>query len=162
MAGLSALPWVAVTVADLQNAQAGALVSAFQGTALGSGQSDPTGPVIAQVSDEILGDIGFSGRYIMDASQGTVTPNVIPPNVKDLCVKRVVRIMRGRLEMALTSDQMQDERTYQSIRRDIREGRYPIDQTSNPSGSNVSIKSGQVSLNCGQRRRFQPCDLENL
>ena len=33
MSGLSALPWIAVTVADLQNAQAGALVTAFQGTA---------------------------------------------------------------------------------------------------------------------------------
>lgn len=162
MSGLSALPWIAVGVTDLQNAQAGALVAAFQGTALGVGQTDPTGPVIAQVSDELLGDIGFSGRYTMDASQGTVTPNLIPPNLKDLCVKRVVRIMRGRLEMPLTADQIQDERTYQSIRGQIRRGEYPIDLTNNPSGSNVSIKSGQVSLNPGYCRRFQPWQLNNL
>ena len=162
MSGLSALPWIAVSVTDLQNAQAGALVTAFQSTALASGQADPTGPTIAQVSDELLGDIGFSGRYTMDASQGTLVPNLIPPNLKDVCVKRVVRIMRGRLEMSLTADQIQDERTYQSIRTQIRKGQYPIDLTNNPSGSNVSLKGGAVALNCGQRRHFTPGQLSNL
>ena len=162
MSGLSALPWISVGLADLQNAQAGPLVVAMQSTALASGQGDPTPQVICDTVDEILGAIGFSGRYTMDASQGTLTPNLIPPNLKDLCVKRVVRIMRGRLEMSLMPDQIQDERTYQSIRGQIRRGEYPIDLTNNPSGSNVSIKSGQVSLNCGYRRQFTPRQLDNL
>jgi hypothetical protein len=162
MPGLPSVPWIAVTLADLQDAQAGPLVTAFQTTALASGQSDPTGRVIANISDEILGSIGFSGRYTMDASQGTVTPNVIPPNLKDLCVKKVCRVLKGRLNMVLLPDQTQDERTYQSTLLQLREGRFPINATSNPSGSNIAVKPGLVTLNLGQRRQFEPHDLRNL
>lgn len=162
MAGLTALPWIAVALVDLQNAQAGGLVTAFQSTALASGQPDPTGPVIAQVSDEILGSVGYSGRYTMDASQGTVVPNLLPPNLKDMAVKKIVRILRGRLNLTLMPDQIQDERTYQSILLQLRKGEYPVDATNNPSATDISVKPGLVALNPGITRRYQPCDLGNL
>lgn len=163
MAGLSALPWVAVALADIQNARPGALVTAFQSTALASGQADPTLAIVQKVTAEVLGAVGFSGRYVMDASQGqNGAVDVLPPNLFDFAVEKCCRMMEKRLAMPWTPDETKDEERYQKVLVDIREGRYPVDATSNPSGSNVSIKSGQVSLNCGQRRRFQPCDLENL
>lgn len=162
MAGNSAIPWIAVALLDLQNAQAGALVTAFQSTALGPNQPDPTGQVIADVSDEILGAVGFSGRYTMDASQGNTTPNVIPPNLKTMAVRKIVRLMRGRLEMTLLPDQIEDERTYQRTLGLLRDGRFPVDATNNPSGSDVSIKPGQVGINRGQRRQFGPREMWNI
>lgn len=165
MSGLSALPWISVSLSDLQNAQAGPLVVAMQSTALASGQSDPTPQVICDTSDEILGAIGFSGRYLMDASQGTFgsgTPNLIPPNLKNFCVKRVIRTCKGRLNMAPNAMDIEDERTYQRTLELLRKGQYLVDLTNNPSGSNVSIKSGAVALNTGYCRKFQPCQLNNL
>jgi hypothetical protein len=159
---LTALPWIAVALVDLQNAQAGALVTAFQTTALASGQTDPTTQVIADTSDEILGSIGFSGRYTMDASQGTLTPNLIPPNLKNFCVKKAIRTLRGRLNMGLMPDQIQDERTYQSTLAQLRKGEFPVDATNNPSGVDVSVKPGLVALNPGYHRHFQPHQLRNL
>jgi hypothetical protein len=165
MAGNSSVPWVAVTVSDLQNAQAGALVLAFQTTALGQGQSDPTAQVLTDVSAELLGAVGFSGRYTMDASQGTFgagVPDLIPPNLKSLVVNKVVRIMRGRLEMVATAMQIEDEKTYQRTLDRIRLGQYPVDATNNPSGSDISVRPGLVALNYGNRRHFRPGQLDNL
>ena len=162
MPGLTGVPWIQVALIDLQNVQAGPLVVAMQGTALASGQPDPTTQVIADTSDEIIGAIGFSGRYVMDASQGTLTPNVIPPNLKNFCVKKVVRTLRGRLNMTIMPDQIQDEQTYQKTLGLLREGRFPVDTTNNPSATNLSVKGGQTVLNPGVRRQFRPCQLRNL
>lgn len=165
MPGNSSVPWIAVTVGDLQNAQAGPLVVAFQSTALAVGQVDPTGQILTDVSAEVLGAVGFSGRYTMDASQGTFAagvPDLIPPNLKSLVVNKVVRIMRGRLEMVATAMQIEDEKTYQRVLQQIRDGRYPVDATNNPSGSDISVKPGLVTLNKGSHRHFRPHQLNNL
>lgn len=165
MAGVASVPWYTVVLADLQNAGAGPLITAFQSTALASGQGDPTTQVICDTCDELLGAIGFSGRYTMDASQGTFAagiPNLIPPNLKNFVVKRVIRTCKGRLNMAMMPVDLDDERTYQRTLQLLRDGKYPVDLTSNPSGSDISIKGGQVALNPGYRRRFQPCQLNDL
>lgn len=162
MSGVTGVPWVAITLTDLQNAQAGALVTAFQTSALASGQADPTGKVINDVTQEILGAVGFSGRYTMDASQGTVVPDVLPPNLLNMAVAKVCRKMRGRLEMPLMPDQIEDERTFQRTLQLLRDGRYPVTATSNPSGTDISGNPGLVALNPGQWRRFTPGQLNNL
>lgn len=162
MAGLAAVPWIQVALVDLQNAQAGPLVVAFQSTALAMGQADPTPQAIADITDQILGSIGFSGRYTMDASQGTVFPNVIPPNLKNMAVRAVCRFMKGRLEMPLRADETEDGRTFERTLQLLRDGRFPIDATSNPSGSDIAVKPGLVAINYGYRRQFQPHDLSNL
>lgn len=167
MPGQSSVPWIQVALVDLQNVQAGPLVIAFQSTALytpasGPVQTDPTTQVIADVSAEVLGAVGYSGRYTMDASQGTLTPDVIPPNLKRFVVGKVVRLMRERLEMSITALQVEDEKVYQRTLDLIRNGRYPVDASSNPSGSNISVQPGLVASNLGYHRRFTPHQLNNL
>jgi hypothetical protein len=162
MAGNSAVPWVPITLTDLQNAQAGPLVTAFQGTALGPGQTDPTVQIIQDVTAEILGAVGYSGRYTMDASQGSVSPDILPPNLKNFGVLRVTRVLRQRLEMDWQSAQQADERTYRSILASVRRGEYEVDATNNPSGSNISVKPGLVQINPGQRRQFTRRELWNI
>lgn len=162
MPGLSQVPWYQISVADIQNAQSGPLVSAFQATALASGQGDPTTAILGKVASEILGAIGFSGRYTMDASQGTQSPDLIPPNLLDWAVGRAVRLMRSRLEMASTPFLDGEQRSYDMLLGRLRRGEEPIDATNNPSGSNISIKPGTVTLNYGMRRQFTRHQLRNL
>jgi hypothetical protein len=163
MSGLSQVPWVAIALTDIQNARPGALVTGFQATALASGQSDPTLYIIQKVTAEVLGAVGYSGRYTMDASQGqNGTVDLLPPNLFDFAVEKCCRMMEKRLAMPWTPDEVKDEDRYQKTLVEIRLGKYPIDATNNPSGSNISIQPGQVALNCGYHRRFQPWQLNNL
>ena len=158
----SSVAWIQITLADLQNARAGPLVLAFQSTALASGQTDPTAPIIADATEEVLGVMGYSGRYTMDASYGTVSPNVIPPNLKRLVVEKICRIFKGRLNMALLPQEVDDERTYQIRLADLRVGRWPVDMTNNP-GNNLSAQPGSVTqVPCAQAVRFRTSQLNNL
>lgn len=158
----TSVTWIQIGIGDLQNARAGPLVLAMQQTALSTGQSDPTPDIIAEASDEVLGVIGFSGRYTMDAAYGTETPNRIPPNLKRLVVEKICRIFKGRLNMALLPQEVQDERDYQTRLRDIREGRWPIDLTDNP-GNNLSRPEGAVTMTTTyQAIRFRTSQLNNL
>lgn len=157
---LTGLPWVAIALTDIQNARPGPLVVAFQSTALASGQGDPTLAIIQKVTAEILGAAGYSGKYILDASQGQTVSgiDVLPPNLFDIAIEKCCRLMERRLAMPWTSDEKDDERTYQKMLLDLKMGRYPIDQTNNP-GNAASISSpsgGSVASVGGAARFFAP------
>ncbi len=161
MPGVSSVAWIQIVIADLQNSRSGPLVVGFQTTALAPGQSDPVPAVISQVTEEILGVMGFSGRYTMDASYGTVTPNVIPPNLKDLAVEKIARKLKGRLNMALTNQELDEERTYQHRISALREGRWPVDLTNNP-GNNLSSNPGVVARSGPTTSYFKRGQLADL
>ena len=161
MSAASSVAWIQVTLGDLQNSRAGPLVLAFTATALSSGQSSPVPSIIADATEEILGVMGFSGRYTMDASYGTVSPNVIPPNLKRLVVENICRIFKRRLNMALLPQEVEDERMYQARLRDLREGNWPVDLTDNP-GNNLSVNGGSVSTTTALTSQFTRSKLRNL
>jgi hypothetical protein len=160
MSAASSVAWIQITLADLQNSRAAALVAGFTGTSLASGQSSPVPAIISDATEEILGVIGFSGRYAMDASYGTVSPNVIPPNLKSMVVENICRLLKKRLNMALLAQEVEDERNYQSRLRDLRAGEWPVDVTDNP-GNNLSAQGGTVSI-CAPSARFKRSQLSNL
>lgn len=157
----SSVAWIQITLGDLQNSRAAALVQGFTSTSLASGQSSPVPSIIAQVTEEILGVMGFSGRYTMDASYGTVSPNVLPPNLKQLAVDKICRILKGRLQMPLLAQETEEENVYQRRLVDLREGRWPVDLTDNP-GNNLSNNPGTVSRTTFQTNRFKRSQLNNL
>lgn len=157
----SSVAWIALAVADLQNSRSGPLVLGFTTTALATGQTDRVTPLISNTSEEILGAIGFSGKYTMDASYGTVTPNVIPPNLKDMAIEKVIRRLKQVLDMPLTAQESEDERTYNRTLALIREGRYPIDITNNP-GNNISLPGGGVTTYVRNRSEYTRRGLSNL
>lgn len=157
----SSVTWIQVTLADLQDARAGPLVLAMQQTALASGQTSPVPRIIADASEEVLGAIGFSGRYLMDASYGTVTPNVIPPNLKRMVVEKICRIFKGRLNMALLPQEVEEERVYQDRLSDLIAGKWPVDVTDNP-GNNLSVQGGAVSAYNPNTTQFSRSKLNNL
>lgn len=157
----SSVTWVQITLADLQNSRAAALVQGFTSTSLAGGQSSPVPAIIAQITEEVLGVMGFSGRYTMDASYGTVSPNVLPPNLKQLAVDKICRILKGRLQMTLLAQEVDEENTYQHRLRDLRAGNWPVDLTDNP-GNNLSVNPGTVSRTTFQSDRFKRTQLNNL
>lgn len=158
---LSAVTWIQIVTADIQNSRSGPLVLGFQTTALATGQSDPVPAIISQVTEELLGVMGFSGRYTMDASYGTVSPNVIPPNLKDMAVEKICRKLKGRLNMPYTESEREDEREYQKRLNLLREGRWPVDITDNP-GNNLSVRGGAVATYVRQASLFTRSGLSNL
>ena len=152
---LSGVSWIAVAVSDIQNARPGALVSAFQGTALASGQADPSLAIIQKITAEILGAAGYSGRYVMDASQGqNGAVDVIPPNLVDFAVEKCCRTMEKRLAMPWTMDEGKDEDRYQRMLERLRKGDYPIDATNNPGALAAISSQGGAVFSSGSARRF--------
>ena len=153
---LTAVPWVAVTLTDIQNARPGPLVTAFQTTALASGQSDPTTAIIQKCTAELLSAVGMSGRVVMDASQGQVVPDVVPPNLFDMLVEAICRRMQKRLRLPWTDDEKADQRHYEEILLKLRTGDYPVDMTNNPgNAASISSKGGSVATVGGNPRLFR-------
>lgn len=157
----SATTWIQVTFADIQNSRSGPLVLGFQSTALATGQTNPVPAIIDQVTEEILGIIGFSGRVVMDASYGTVSPNVLPPNLKDMAVEKICRKLKGRLDMPLTEQERQDEKDYNQRLNLLREGKWPVDISDNP-GNNLSVQGGAVVSQQRQHAEFTRRGLRGL
>lgn len=157
----SSVSWVQITFADIQNSRSGPLVTGFATTALATGQTNPIPAIIDQVTEEILGLIGFSGRYVLDASYGTVSPNVLPPNLKDMAVEKICRKLKGRLDMPLTESEREDERAYDKRLMLIREGKWPIDVSDNP-GNNLSVQGGNVVTHVRQHSQYTRKGLQGL
>lgn len=142
----TSVPWVAVALADIQNARPGPLVAAFQSTALAAGQSDPTTAIIQKCTTELLAAVGYSGRVVMDASQGNVTPDVVPPNLFDRLVEKICRSMAKRVNYAWTVDEQNDERSYQKMLQGLMSGTVAVYATSNPgAASSLSAAGGAVA-----------------
>lgn len=156
-----ATTWIQLSFADIQNSRSGPLSLGFQSTALAAGQTDRVTPLISNVSEEIVGAIGFSGKYVMDASYGSVSPCKIPPNLKDPAVEKVIRRLKLVLNMPLLAQETDDEKTYNRTLALIREGKYPVDITNNPGG-NISIPAGGVGSIQRQRTQFSRAGLSGL
>ncbi len=157
----SSVQWIQIVVADIQNSRSGPLVLGFQTTALAAGQTDPIPSIIVQVTEEILGVMGFSGKYTMDASYGAISPNVIPPNLKDWAVEKICRRLKMRLNMALLAQEQEDERQYERRLNLLRQGQWPVDVTNNP-GNNLSRPTSGIGNYNRQSPQFTRCQLNNL
>ena len=157
MAALTGVPWVAVSLSDIQNARPGALVQAFQSTALAVGQGDPTTAIIQKCTTDLLSAIGYSGRVVMDASQGMVTPDVVPPNLFNDLVEEICRMLEKRLSMAWTPEEVNRDRDYRRILQSLMEGKYSVYATNNPGNlAAISSKGGAVASIPGVPRFFRP------
>jgi hypothetical protein len=154
---MSTLPWIALATGDLNDAKAATLISAVASNALASGQTDPVPNLILGVVNELRGAIGFSGKYQVSETEGT-----IPPNLKDMAVQKIIRDCKKRLEQQYTQDDRDDEATYQKRLERIQNGDYPIDQPDDPMLSAPSVALGKVSEVVPPCRRFRRCQLDGL
>lgn len=149
--------WITLTSVALYDAKAAQLILAVQQTCLASGQSDPVPNLIAATCEELRGAIGYSGKYQVSATLGT-----IPQNLKDLAVQKIIRVCKRRLEQQSTQDDRDDESNYQKRLTAIMAGEYPIDQPDDPMALAPSTPQGRVSEVQGITRRFTRSQLDNL
>jgi len=114
--------WITLTTRDLQEARHADLVEAVRRTALGLGQPDPLPGIIQGVIDELRGCIGFSGAYRVDSD-----PAKIAPNLADLAVQKIARVMQPRIGRDLSDDDRSAEATYQKRLEALNQGKWPVD-----------------------------------
>ena len=152
------MQWITVTVADLMDDRAAPLITAAQTLCLTTGQADPVPGMIAELTEELRGMIGFSGKYQLSA-----TANTIPPNLKHDLVHAAVRHCLRRINPAMYSEvDRQDERDYEKRLDLIRQGQYPVDLPDDPLGVAPSTPVGAVGYNAGDCRGFTTKGLRNL
>jgi hypothetical protein len=93
--------------------------------------------------------IGFSGKYIAD--QDTTA---LPGSLRDLAIKKIIRAMTVAVNLALTADEKDDERTYESRLDKIRQGQWPIELADNPVAVPVVQTSVVVPVTKPRPRQF--------
>lgn len=115
--------WFTPSSADLNDHKVALLVDALREEALAAGQTDPMPRIITEVTNAIRGAIAFSGNYQLDATAAT-----IPNGLKEEAVKKIVRVMKGRLEMPLSKDEQRDDEIYESRLKALVKGEWPVDE----------------------------------
>lgn len=115
--------WLVISAADLTDHKVAELVDALRNEALGSGQADPTPGIIVEVSAEIRGAIGFSGRYLVDANLAA-----IPASLREAAANKIIRVLKGRLEIPLTADEQSDAKIYESRLQALVNHAWPVEQ----------------------------------
>ncbi len=136
---------ISLTPSDLTTAKAAPLVDALRTAALADGQSDPMPEIIDAVVARIRAEISAGGKTALDADPATV-----PPSLKSLALRMVLREGQSRLNAAGALPLSDDER--EEWRQDVRyleriaKGEVSIDATATPEGTPSLQHSGGVSL----------------
>lgn len=121
------MSWIALTVADLEDARAAELVAALREEALGDGQTDPFPRLAQMVVDEVRRCIAYCTSTPLDADATT-----IPAGLKELVVAKLVRVMKARLLQPLSDDEKDAERLYQKRLEQLTRCEWPVDAPSTP------------------------------
>jgi len=137
----TATTWITLTAADLTDARAASLVEAVRLKVRDPGQRDPLAGLIDSVISELRGCIGFKSHAKLSATAGT-----IPPNLSLLAKEKICRVMKGRIAMALTDAEKEDERSYQSRLAALRDGEWPVDLPTDPMDSTAQTGTPSPSI----------------
>jgi hypothetical protein len=131
------MAWAALTAAEIKTRLSGPELTALQGSALASGQSDPTPEVIAQVTNLIRGYIAV--KYPLG------TAGTLPPEIKDAAIAIARWRLIGRIGIGGAGGMMSSEprkAEYEeaiALVKSIAEGKFaielpdPIDETEHAS-----------------------------
>lgn len=134
--------WSTLTVRDLEAARHAELVDAVRRKATSVGQPDPVPVAIAKIVEEIRGCVAFSGKYQVDADPATIAPNLV-----DLAVQKIARVLMPRVGRSLSEDERDDEKTYQKRLVDLRDGNWPVSSPDTPAAeSPVKVKKSRPAI----------------
>lgn len=133
------MSWTTITLADLKDAKAAALVEACQSAALGSGQADPTANIIANAIARIRAEVKACAKNTLDADTAK-----IPADLKSLAARMILREMQSRIMQPLTDDEREEQRNDLRYLERIAECKVPVaapdtaqtdEEVQSPSGS---------------------------
>jgi hypothetical protein len=134
------MTWKTLTLNDLQDREAAPLLEALQTAALGAGQDDPVPELISSTATRLRGCLIATANWV------DPTPETLPPELKDLACRMVLRLAKDRLNLALTPDERRDATTDDRLLRDLALGRVRV--TSPATSTDTNTKAGvQVVLN---------------
>lgn len=114
--------WITIAALDLNDHKVGELVEALRTEALAQGQGDPMPGIITEVVNEIRGAIGFSGHYVLDADLAT-----IPKSLREVASKKILRVLKSRLEISLNKDDESDAKIYESRLQSLIAREWPVE-----------------------------------
>jgi hypothetical protein len=129
-------PWITITVAQLDTAKAAGMVDALQTAALADGQTDPLPEIIVDVITRIRMEVAGGGRTVLSQDD-----TLIPPSLKSLALRMVLRQAQSRLNAAgalpLSDDERKewdkDERLLERIAKGEITVENPVDPASEPT-----------------------------
>lgn len=150
------MPWIILTIADLNDVRAGKMIEAARTKALADGQADPLPGAIAKVVAELRAAVAF-GNAALD--QDTAK---IPESFRDMAAQKVFRLLKARLMMALTEDEKEEERTWQKRLEQLCAGRWPVDATSAPTTAPAVQGGAAVELASSTPRKATRTSLSGL
>lgn len=141
--------WITIAALDLNDHKVGELVEALRTEALAQGQGDPMPGIITQVVSEIRGAIGFSGRYVLDADLATV-----PKSLREAAAKKIIRVLKGRLEIALSEDERTDAKVYEARLQSLVSGEWPVETADIPLNPVPTQQAASVPAITSRIRKF--------
>lgn len=149
--------WITITVADLNDHKVAELVTALREEALGDGQADPMPGIIIEVTNEVRSAIAFSGRYTVD-----VNAAAIPQGLREIAAKKILRVMKGRLQLPLSDDEAKDAEIYEARIKALIKGEWPVDEPDDPL-STPEVQSAAPTPRITKRHRhFDRCSQDGI
>jgi hypothetical protein len=122
------MSWITITLADLKDAKVAALVEACRTAALGAGQTDPIPNIISSVITRIRAEIAGCKTNLLDIDTAK-----IPPDLKGLAARMILREACSRLQQALTDDEREEQRNDLRYLERIAKCEIPVAATDTPA-----------------------------
>lgn len=146
--------WITLTLADLSVGKAAALVENLRTAALGVAQPDPVPEIITNATNRIRMEIAAGGRTVLDA-----TATKIPPSLKSLAVRLVLREGQGRLNalgaLPLSEDERQEAKDDIRFLERIAKGEITVEASDNPEATpTVQAASPSPLISATPRGRY--------
>jgi hypothetical protein len=128
--------WITLNVNDLRDREVAALVEALRGAALGGEQEDPVPELMLSACARVRAAVASApgGAANLDEAEGT-----IPPSLKDLATRLVLRAAKGRLNLALEPDEVRDAQWDERTLREIAAGHLRVEL---PEGAEAAFSGG--------------------
>ena len=126
------MSWSTITIADLKDAKASALVEACRTAALGQGQADPVPGIISNVITRIRAEVASCEENSLDADATT-----IPADLKSLACRMIMREAISRLRKSLTDDEREEQRNDLRYLERIAKCELKVAATDNPISTEV-------------------------
>lgn len=139
--------WIPITTADLEDAKLAKLVVALQTKALREvpPQTDPTPRLTQKVVDRIRRKIANNRQNKLDADATR-----IPKGLLGMAIVFILAEMKGRLEMALTTDENKAVDRAEADLKAIADGEA-VDEPDEPIAAAVQGAAGSPTITQGRR-----------
>jgi hypothetical protein len=142
--------WIPITLAELDDAKLAKLVDALRQKALRAvpPQTDPTPRLTQKVVNRIRRKIGNNPNNKLDADE-----TKIPKGLLGVATVLILAEMKGRLEMALTTDENKAVDRAESDLQEVADGQA-IEEPDDPIAAPVQTTAGSPTVTeCRRERR---------